>query len=118
MAETAYIFGPTCFRDALVMLTGITSYLLSQARDAALQGHSSALSVHEVGLHACIRNQSKPQLYLSARQWLDNYASTHAEMSPMDYKALLLSGRNLFLLLPVPKGHVGAAWVSIGPLVI
>ena len=100
------------------MLTGITSYVLSQARDAALQGHSSALSVHEVGMHACIRNQSKPHVYLSARQWLDNYASTHAEMSPMDYKAFLPSGRKSFLLLPVPTGHVGAAWVSLGPLAI
>ena len=96
MASAVYICGPNVCRDALVMLTGITSYLLSQARDAALQGHSSALSVHEVGMHACIRNQYKAHVYHSARQWLDNYASTHADMSPMDYKAFLLSGRYVF----------------------
>ena len=78
------------------MLTGIAPYLLSQARDAALKGHRSALSVHEMGMHAFVRNQSKAHVYLSARQWLDNCASTHAEMSPMDYKAVLPSGRNVF----------------------
>ena len=77
------------------MLTGITSYLLGQARDAALQGHSSALSVHEVGMRACVRQQSNAHVYLSAHQWLEMYASPHAEMSPMDYKAFLLSGRKV-----------------------
>ena len=81
---------------ALILLTGMTSYLLGQARDAALQGNNSALSVQEVGIHACIRNHAKAHVYLSARQWLDNYASTHAEMSPMDYKAFLPSGRKVF----------------------
>ena len=58
-------------------------------------------------------------VHLSARQWLDNYASTHAEMSPMDYKAFLPSGRKVFLLLPVPKrscwSGMGVSW-AIGHL--
>ena len=36
------------------------------------------------------------QTYLSARQWLEHYASTHAEMSPMDEKAYLPAGRKMF----------------------
>ena len=47
-------------------------------------------------MHACIRNQSMAHMYLSARQRLENYASTHAELSPMDYKAFLPSGRQVF----------------------
>ena len=70
-----------------------------QARDAALQGNNSALSVQEVGIHACIRNHAKAHVYLSARQWLDNYASKHAEMSPMDYTAFLPSGRKVFFII-------------------
>jgi hypothetical protein len=98
MADAIYIvlFGKPVCRDALILLTGMTSYLLGQARDAALQGNNSALSVQEVGIHACIRNHAKAHVYLSARQWLDNYASTHAEMSPMNYKAFLLSGCKVF----------------------
>ena len=46
-------------------------------------------------MHAS-ENHAKAHVYLSARQWLENYASTHAEMSPMDYKAFLPSGRKLF----------------------
>jgi hypothetical protein len=115
--QFTFLGNPVC-RDALILLTGMTSYLLGQARDAALQGNNSALSVQEVGIHACIRNHAKAHVYLSARQWLGNYASMHAEMSPMDYKAFLPSGRKAISLLPVPKGHVGAAWVSPWPLAI
>ena len=93
--QYTFLGKPVC-RDALILLTGMTSYLLGQARDAALQGNNSALSVQEVGIHACIRNHAKAHVYLSARQWLENYASTHAEMSPMDYKAFLPSGRKVF----------------------
>ena len=93
--QFTFLGQPVC-RDALFLLTRITPYLLSQARDATLKGQRSVLSVHEVGMHACIRNHSKAPVYLSARQWLGNYASTHAEMSPMDYKAFLPSGRNVF----------------------
>ena len=110
------LWGKNVCRDALVMSTGITSYLLNQARDAALQGNSSSVSVHEVGLHACIRNQSKAHVYLSARQLLENYASTHAEMSPMDYKAFLPSGRNVFLLFTSTQricwSGMGVSWAT------
>ena len=47
--------GKVVCRDALIRLTGMTSYLLGQARDAALQVKNSALSVQEVGIQACIR---------------------------------------------------------------
>jgi hypothetical protein len=89
-------WGQAVCRDALFLLTRVTPYLLSQARDATLKGQRSVLSVHEMGARACIRNKPKAHVYLFARQWLENYVSTHAEMSPVDYKAVLPSGRNVF----------------------
>ena len=72
MADAIYIFGQPVCRDALFLLTRIYPYLLSQARDATLKGQRSVLSVHEVGMHARIRNHSKAPVYISARQWLDD----------------------------------------------
>jgi hypothetical protein len=46
--------GQLVYRDALYLLTGITPYLLTQTRDAALKVHRSVLSVREMGMHACI----------------------------------------------------------------
>ena len=96
MADALYNIWPTCLQGCSGLLAIMTSYMLGQARDATLQGNKSALSVQEVGIHACIRNHAEAHVYLSARQLLENYASTHAEMSPMDYKAFLPSGRKVF----------------------
>ena len=86
---------PVC-KIAFLQLTGMNNWMLQQARDGALQGRRSVLSTCEMGLHAAIKNQSKAHLYLSARQWLEHYAATHAELSPMDDKAYLPSGRKTF----------------------
>ena len=41
-------------------------------------------------------NTNKVAVYLGARQWLEWYADTQAEMIPMDGKAYLLAGRKAF----------------------
>ena len=83
---------------AFLVLTGISKWMLAQCREGALQGKRSLQSHHETGLHASLRAPAggKLQTYLSARQWLEHYASTHAEMSPMDEKAYLPAGRKMF----------------------
>ena len=86
---------PVC-TVALVQLMGISMWMLTQGREGALKGHRSVLYAHEIGLHACIMNQSKAHVYSSARQWLEQYAATHAEQNPMDDKAYIHSGRRSF----------------------
>ena len=43
-----------------------------------------------------IVNTNKSKLYLDARQWLEHYASTHGDHSPMDGTMTLPSGRKYF----------------------
>ena len=83
---------------AFLALTGISKSMIAECREGAIQGKHSFLSAQEMGLHASLRKTDGGKLptYLSARQWLEHYASTHAEMSPMDEKAYLPSGRKLF----------------------
>ena len=83
---------------AFLALTGISKWMLAQCRDGAVQGKRSFVTATEMGLHASLRKPDggKLQTYLSARQWLEHYASSHAEMSPMDEKAYLPSGRKMF----------------------
>ena len=40
-----------------------------------------------------MENTNKAATYLMARQWLEWYADTHAEISPMHGEAYLLAGR-------------------------
>ena len=81
---------------AWLTLTGMSAHMIVAAREGALAGRRSFLSVSEMGIRASIKNTSKWTAYLSARQWLERYASTHAEMSPMDEKAYLPSGRKIY----------------------
>ena len=83
---------------AFLALTGISKCMVAQCRDMAVEGKQSFLSAREMGLHASLRKPDggKVQTYLSARQWLEQYADTHAEMSPMDEKAHLPAGRKMF----------------------
>ena len=43
-----------------------------------------------------MEHTNKAAAYLGVCQWLEWYAGTHAEMSPMDGKAYLLAGRKAF----------------------
>ena len=93
--EYKFLGIPVC-KVAFVALTGISTYMLTHCREGAIRGQRSVLSVHEMGLYASIRNHQRAGTYLSARQWLEQYAGTHAEMSPMDEKAYLPSGRKTY----------------------
>ena len=91
--EFKYLGSPVC-QKAFLALTGISKFMLAQCRNGAIQGTRSFLSAREMGLHASLRmTAGRLPTYLSARQWLEQYASSHAEMSPMDEKAYLPSGR-------------------------
>ena len=81
---------------ACITLAGIITWLLTQSREGVIHGQRSILSVHEMGMHASIMNHPKAASYVSARQWLEHYAATHTELSPMDDKAYLPSGRKVF----------------------
>ena len=84
-------------RDAFLTLSGLGSSSLQSAREQALTNKVSWSSPAERGMHGgTMANNSKAAKYLGARQWLEHYAATHAEMSPMDAKAYLPAGRKCF----------------------
>jgi hypothetical protein len=83
---------PVC-RSAFRIVTGIGGSSLDKARDGALAGHQSCLTSAELGKLQLVVNTSKPKLYLDARQWLEHYAATHAEESPMKPECFLPAGR-------------------------
>ena len=89
---------PVC-KDAFQTLTGTSSFTITEARQGALAGKQSVIPWREWGLSSHITNTNKAASYLSARQWLEHYAATHAEMSPMDDKAYLPAGRKMFYYL-------------------
>ena len=43
-----------------------------------------------------MRNQSKAHRYLDARSWIESYAETHGEKSPMSLQVFLPAGRKFF----------------------
>ncbi len=101
-------------REAFMKLTGLGTSSLQDARQGTLDGKTSWVSRAELGLALSIRNTSKAKAYLAARQWLEVYASSHAEMSPMKLEAYLPQGRKMFYWhqyiyeqgLSAPKGQV------------
>ena len=47
-------------------------------------GATSSLSRKELHIGQRIVDTNRELLYLGARQWLEHYADTHGEQSPMD----------------------------------
>lgn len=90
------LLGENVCRDAFLILTGVGVSVLQAARAGALQDRMSWSSPMERGLHSGSMTHAKPAAYLGARQWLEGYATTHAEWSPMEAKAYLPSGRKIF----------------------
>jgi len=88
--------GHSVCRNAFMILSGASAFACQEARDAALQGKCCWVSRAELGLASSIRNASKAAAYLGARQWLEWYAATYAEMSPMSNLAYLPAGRKAF----------------------
>lgn len=86
---------PVC-RSAFMVLTGISAHACQEARDGAVKNKVCWVSRAELGLASSIVNASKAAAYLGARQWLEWYAATYAEQSPMSYLAYLPAGRKAF----------------------
>ena len=113
--EYRFLGIPVC-QIAFLALTGISKWMLAQCREAAIQGKHSFLSAHEMGLHASLRRTDGGKLptYLSARQWLEHYASTNAEISPMDEKAYLPSGRKVFYYYQYRRDMIARSEAALG----
>ena len=89
--------GMNVCRDAFIALAGFGSSTLQAARGQSLEGKVSWSSRAERGMHGgMLGNTNKPAAYLGARQWLEWYAESHAECSPMDGRAYLPAGRKAF----------------------
>ena len=83
---------PVCVR-ALRALTGLGGSSLTDARNAVRDGRKTVYGANELMTYLSAPANSKPALYLDARQWLEYYSDTHAEMSPMTLEAYLPAGR-------------------------
>ena len=86
---------PVC-KNALMRLSGIGAWSLTQARKKAADGHRSCLSRKELGNAMLIENTSQPKLYIDARNWLVHYADAHAEKSPISLECYLPAGQKSF----------------------
>ena len=80
---------------AFQKLTGISAGTMQNVRTKISQGvvtisRSNSLS------WLSIRNGSKALRYLDARRWLENYAETHGERSPMSLQIYLPAGRKFY----------------------
>ena len=51
--------GTSVCKDALMKLTGIGARTLTEARQGALQGNRSWVSLGEMGFLSCVRNNAK-----------------------------------------------------------
>ena len=91
-----HILGLPVCENAFRMITGISSWSLTRARAGAQAGRVSSLSNAELGSSQMIKSASRQNLYLDARQWLEHYAATHAEQSPISLQLELPAGRKFF----------------------
>ena len=58
-----------------------------------MAGHESRLSHSELGMSKLISNTNKPKLYLDARCWLEHYADSAGDHSPIEVETFLPQGR-------------------------
>ena len=61
-----------------------------------MQGKVSSCARSELSQWLLIVASNKPKLYLDCRQWLEVYADTHAEQSPISLMSYLPGGRKQF----------------------
>ena len=80
-------------QKAFMLLSGIGSSSLATARHKASTGSVSAWSQRELLQGMLVKNRSKDQRYVDAREWLELYAEKHAEQRPMTGAFMLPSGR-------------------------
>ena len=80
---------------AFQKITGISAGQLQIVRNKINQGVQSIWRSDSM-LWMSIRNQPKSHRYLDARAWLEVYAETHGEQSPMRLQVFLPAGRKFF----------------------
>jgi len=91
-AKYKFLGHKVCYK-AFRALTGLGGSSLDDARSGAQAGRKAVYSTHELMTYLSAPAHSKEALYLDARQWLEYYSSTHAEMSPMTLETFLPAGR-------------------------
>ena len=108
--------GENVCREAFRLLTGIGISFLTKARASVIQRKQSPHSSSELFSWLNIISTNKPKLYLDARQWLEGYADTHAEKSPISLTAYLPRGRKNFyyLLYERDRRNRGMEYASLG----
>jgi len=68
---------------AFQMLTGVGGSTLQALREAIRKGQVSFSNTFALAAAQSIKNLAKSHRYIDAREWLEVYAETHAEQSPM-----------------------------------
>ena len=93
---TYRFLGEDVCRDAFLSLAGVGVSSLLAARNGALREAKSSLSLSELQICQRITSTNQEPLYLDARQWLEHYADSHGEQSPIDCLTFLPAGRKEF----------------------
>ena len=101
------LLGYKVCRDAFRFLTGIGNSSLTAARNSVMQFKQSSSARAELSQWLDIVNTNKPKLYLDARSWLEWYADTHAEKSPISLTCYLPRGRKQFYHLLYERDRRG-----------
>ena len=89
------VLGVNVCAAALQVITGISGYSLTKARAGAAAMQQSSLSLSELPRRFLITNTNKEKLYLDARLWLEYYAETHGDFSPISGDCYLPAGRKI-----------------------
>ena len=85
---------------AFQRLTGISAGAIQDIRERMKKGEVTIWRSDDLAWLS-IKNQSKSHKYLDARSWLEAYAQTHGEQSPMNLLEFLPAGRKVFLPLAI-----------------
>ena len=90
------LLGQKVCREAFRILTGMGISSFQKARESVICEKKSSCARSELSQWLDIVATNKPKLYLDSRQWLEWYADTHAEKSPISLTCYLPAGRKCF----------------------
>lgn len=80
---------------AFQKLSGISAGLIQDIRSRIAKGAVNIWSSRSISWLE-VKNQSKAARYLDCRAWIEAYAETHGEKSPMSLRVYLPAGRKFF----------------------
>ena len=98
MSESPGVFkfaGMRVCSRAFQKLTGISAGTLQNVRNKVGSGVVSIWRSNSLSWMS-IRNTSKAARYIDCRNWIETYAETHGERSPMSLQIFLPAGRKFF----------------------